>query len=1036
MNRDCAQTANNGRSYPLSPMQRGMWFNTQRDGNGSEILQITGRFEEALDISAFEAAWHKCVASHPVLRTHFEVDGHKTFIQRVHPDVTIPFAVREDLIDLPSDEQDDALERFRESDRKQGIDLSEPPLMRLTLFKLGAKRFQLVWTFSHAILDGRSFVRVLREILTWYDALTATREVPTVSGELSSETLSYETYVQWLEEQDWSESASYWKEQLAGLAAPSTLASAKEEGTDVQSDRARVRFERQCSPSTTKAISQAAEKVGVSFSTMVYAAWSLLLRRYTGSDDVFFGAVRAGRHIPLEHAQEAVGVYINTVPLRLNVQSDRPVRAWLSGVRDVWRSLRNHEHVPLAHIQRWSGVPANRPLFEGLVVFDRATVDAQVHAGRDDWEGRHFRLFQHTSYPLNLYAYGGETLTLQLEVDSSRFAHLSVDRFLPQLETILRELAADTERPVESVPVLSSEERKELLVGWNDTDRGYSAKGVHEFFESHAARKPEATALVYQDKTLTYEALDRRANQLAHHLRGLGVTPGKPVGVCAERSLEMVVALLGILKAGGAYVPLDPSYPSDRLAFMVRDAGLDTIITVGNKPRFINGAEMQVVDLHRAASALDGEPTRPLAGRIDPDQLAYVIYTSGSTGRPKGVQVTHRNVANFFAGMDDRIDTRAEVQDVWLAVTSISFDISVLELFWTLGNGFKVVLQPDQNQQVASAPSLTSNGTTPSLASNGQGRDHEGANSPIDFSLFYFSSDEKLDTVNGAASDKYRLLLEGARFGDQNGFEAVWTPERHFHDFGGLYPNPSVISAAIAASTERIGIRAGSCVAPLHHPVRVAEDWAVVDNLSNGRVGISFASGWQPDDFVLDPSAYDSRKTVMFERIEQVRALWRGDALSFDDARGGQTTVRTLPRPVQSELPAWVTAAGNPETFRMAGERGYNILTHLLGQSIEDMTEKIEVYRTARAKHGHDPSTGRVTIMLHTFVGDDDDDVRSIVREPMKEYLRSSIGLIKKAAWSFPTFKRKTTGQDGQFAPERLSEDDMEHVLDFSFERY
>jgi natural product biosynthesis luciferase-like monooxygenase protein len=809
-----------------------------------------------------------------------------------------------------------------------------------------------------------------------------------------------------------------------------------EQGTGAPSDRPRARFERQCSPAVTEAITQAADKMGVSFSTMVYAAWSLLLRRYTGSDDTIFGAVRAGRHIPLEDAQEAVGVYINTVPLRLNVQPDRTVRGWLNGVRDVWRSLRDHEHVPLAQIQRWSSVPANRQLFDSLVVFDRATIDAQVHAGRDGWEGRHFRLFQHTSYPLNLYAYGGETLTLQLEVDPGRFAHLPVDRFLPQLETILRELAADTERPVGSVPVLSPEEREELLVGWNDTDRGYSAKGVHEFFEQQVARTPTATALVYQDKTLTYDALDRRANQLAHHLRELGVTPGTLVGVCAERSLEMMVALLGILKAGGAYVPLDPSYPADRLAFMVRDAGLSTIITVGNEPQFINGAEVQVVDLRRDASALDKEPTRPLAERIDPGQLAYVIYTSGSTGRPKGVQVTHRNVANFFAGMDDRIGTRPEAQDVWLAVTSISFDISVLELFWTLGNGFKVVLQPDQNQQVAAAPSSASNGTTSLSASNGHEREREEANSSIDFSLFYFSSDEKLDAVNGAASDKYRLLLEGARFGDQNGFEAVWTPERHFHDFGGLYPNPSVISAAIAASTTRIGIRAGSCVAPLHHPVRIAEDWAVVDNLSGGRVGISFASGWQPDDFVIDPSAYDSRKTVMFERIEQVRALWRGDALSFDDAKGGQTAVRTLPRPVQSDLPIWVTAAGNPETFRMAGERGYNVLTHLLGQSAEELTEKIEVYRAARAKHGHDPSTGKVTIMLHAFVGDDDEDVRSIVREPMKAYLRSSIGLIKKAAWSFPTFKQKTTGQDGQFAPERLSEDDMEHVLDFSFERY
>ena len=346
----------------------------------------------------------------------------------------------------------------------------------------------------------------------------------------------------------------------------------------------------------------------------------------------------------------------------------------------------------------------------------------------------------------------------------------------------------------------------------------------------------------------------------------------------------------------------------------------------------------------------------------------------------------------------------------------------MLELFWTLGRGFKVVLQPDQQQQAAAELLPSANG--------------QQSQRPLDFSLFYFSSDEKLDEASGAASEKYRLLLEGAQFGDRNGFAALWTPERHFHDFGGLYPNPSVISAAIAASTERIGIRAGSCVAPLHHPVRMAEDWAVVDNLSDGRVGISFASGWQPDDFVLDPSAYADRKAIMFDRIDEVQALWRGDALAFDDAKGGQTEVRTLPRPVQNELPVWITAAGNPETFRMAGERGYNILTHLLGQSKDELAEKIEIYRAARREHGHDPEAGTVTLMLHAFVGEDDDAVRDTVRQPMKDYLRSSIGLIKKAAWSFPTFKQKTTGDDGQFTTEHLSEEDMEQVLDFSFERY
>jgi natural product biosynthesis luciferase-like monooxygenase protein len=273
----------------------------------------------------------------------------------------------------------------------------------------------------------------------------------------------------------------------------------------------------------------------------------------------------------------------------------------------------------------------------------------------------------------------------------------------------------------------------------------------------------------------------------------------------------------------------------------------------------------------------------------------------------------------------------------------LSFDISVLELLWTLTRGFTVVLHRDETR-------------------GGVGHVTSRVARDIDFSLFYFSSDE-----SGNTRSKYRLLLEGARFADHHGFVAVWTPERHFHAFGGLYPNPSVTGAAIATITERIQIRAGSCVLPLHHPARVAEEWSVVDNLSNGRVGLSFAAGWQPNDFLLRPSSWGRAKEAMFEEIDVVRRLWRGDAVEFPGATGSPVTVRTLPRPVQPELPFWVTTAGNPATFEQAGGRGANLLTHLLGQTLEELRDKIRLYRESRQAAG----TGRgvVSLMLHTFVG-------------------------------------------------------------------
>lgn len=262
----------------------------------------------------------------------------------------------------------------------------------------------------------------------------------------------------------------------------------------------------------------------------------------------------------------------------------------------------------------------------------------------------------------------------------------------------------------------------------------------------------------------------------------------------------------------------------------------------------------------------------------------------------------------------------------------------------------------------------------------------------VDFSIYLFSDDGSQQS-----RDKYRLALESARFADENGFAAVWTPERHFQPFGGLYPNPSVLGAALAAITRQVGIRAGSVALPLHNPIRVAEEWAVVDNLSNGRVGVSFASGWHPDDFVLYPTPYDTRKDVMFEGIETIRALWAGQSITVARSDGGQVTVSTLPRPLQRTLPIWVTSAGNPETWKRAGQIGANVLGALVGYSPEDLKAQIGAYREARAAAGHAPSAGKVTMVAHTFVGENDATVRDQVREPMTDYLKTYLKQFRQA---------------------------------------
>lgn len=261
----------------------------------------------------------------------------------------------------------------------------------------------------------------------------------------------------------------------------------------------------------------------------------------------------------------------------------------------------------------------------------------------------------------------------------------------------------------------------------------------------------------------------------------------------------------------------------------------------------------------------------------------------------------------------------------------------------------------------------------------------------VDFSIFFFSADG-----NAPEDQRYRLLLESARFADANGFAAVWTPERHFQAFGGLYPNPSVLSAALAMITQNVQIRAGSLVLPLHSPVRVAEDWALVDNLSHGRVGISFATGWHEHDYVIAPANYEGRRELMFQNISVVRRLWAGEDVEFTGVGGKKVSVRTLPRPIQKELPIWVTVASE-RTWQRAGEVGANVLT-AFSMSADELRQSIAAYRKARLENGHDPRTGIVSLMLHTYVGTDLEQVRAIVEEPLKAYLQTYINQFRPMA--------------------------------------
>ena len=626
-----------------------------------------------------------------------------------------------------------------------------------------------------------------------------------------------------------------------------------------------------------------------------------------------------------------------------------------------------------------------------------------------------FERFEPTLGSLLTFAIEEETGRGQWYFNRNRLSANDVNTMQRQFAGILTSLVANETSSISKLELLSTHDREEVLERWNRTKVTYRTEAtIHQLFEEQVTRTPSATAVVFEEQELTYCELNERANKLAVHLRQWGVGPGTMVGIYLDRSLDMMVSIYATLKAGGAYVPLDPDYPHDRLAFMIEDSQVLVLLTQNHLLHDLPDHSARVFRVDSDWENVEPLPEENLEAMALPGDLAYVIYTSGSTGKPKGVMVEHRNAVNFFTGMDDCI--AHDPPGTWLAVTSLSFDISVLELFWTLSRGFKVVLYDDITRSYEV--------------------DSPAADRSIDMGVFLWGDDD------GQGRQKYRLLLECVKYADEHGFSSVWTPERHFHAFGGPFPNPSVTSAAVAAITSQIQIRAGCVVMPLHHPVRVAEEWAMVDNLSEGRVGLGIAAGWMPNDFIIRPENHKDKKEVMFRDLDIVRKLWRGEKVSFPNDDGDLIETVTLPRPIQPELPVWITTAGNPDSYRRAGQIGANVLTHLLGQSVEEVADKIQIYRQSREEAGLDPAKGAVTLMLHTFVGKDDETVRDIVRGPLKRYLGSAVSLVAKYAWTFPTYKRpdgKSNEDIDKLTEEdiaSLTPDEADAILENAFLRY
>jgi amino acid adenylation domain-containing protein len=680
--------------YALSPMQQSMLHSSKINVQpGLDTEQLIGELREALDLRAFEKAWQKIIQRHAVLRTAFHWCDSAEPRQKVAP--SVPFELDfQNWRGLTRAEQSIRWAAFLQTDRLKGFDLASPPLMRVTVVRTGDNDYRFVWTFHHLLLDAAAFTIVLKELFAFYEAVREGFDL-----ELRAP-LPYSGFISWLA--GCPQDEAFWRETLNGFQEPTPLAVARTCARKLAEEE--QHHGEQClalTGSEREALQRGLLKSGIPVSTVIEAGWGLLLARYSGQEDVLFGAVRGGRHLA-PGAESMVGLCINTLPLRLSFDSSIAVQDWLPEVRRRQLALRPHEHTPLLKILEWSELGAGAPLFESLLNFQKQSWAEQLRAQGNEWANRRFSIRNQPSAPLWADTSAGPDLVLKIGYDRTRLEDDAIARMLEHFKNLVCGLAMYPERKVTDVPWLSSTERHAVVMEWNRTDAEYPHdKTVADLFEEQAARTPEALALKCGACQMNYRELNGRANQLARHLKSLGVGPESIVAVCLERSLDMITAWLAALKSGAAYLPLDPSLPAERLRFMLKDSKAAVLLTQQSlradlsAPHVISldAAEQTIRNVHdNARFAWNDNPRRVL----NQEQLAYVIYTSGSTGEPKGVALEHRGLVNLVAWHQSVYDVVAEDRASQLA--GPGFDAVVWEVWPYLTAGASIHLADEETR--------------------------------------------------------------------------------------------------------------------------------------------------------------------------------------------------------------------------------------------------------------------------------------------------------------------------------------------------
>jgi natural product biosynthesis luciferase-like monooxygenase protein/amino acid adenylation domain-containing protein len=984
-------------SYEMSPTQRRSWLVSQfSDSDIAYNMPMTYMLQGKLNVDALNYAMKQQPIRHESLRTAFRADENGEIRQYILKPEEVDFTIRQvDLRQHPDKMEE--VKRLVKQEMSTSIDLKTGELMRSVLYQLEDDLWTFHLTAHHIIVDSWALNMLIAELFLYYNIHNSGSGSPLLPLRIQQK-----DYVAWklsrLNSEKLKPHKDYWIKEFSGQIPVLTMPYDKPR-PPIKTFHGEA-ISKIFDPQLAKDFKSLCLANGATLFMGIMAGLNTLFYRYSKQTDIIIGIPIAGRDNPELHNQ--MGFFAFTLGIRTQFSEEDNFKVLLNNVKQKVLNAYEHQEFPFDDLVEDLDLKRDMSrslLFDTFVVMQMDVGMVSSHTkGADAQAAKEvatdLAVFKfpdedkpYTAFDMSInFSDNNDMLFVRLEYNSDIYTRPTAIRLMDHLGQIMEAFVANPDKALKDLDFLTPEEKNQLLVDFNSERpvqmvKRAGEKTLLDVLDEQVQKAPRNTAIVFEQQVLSYDELNEKANQLGHLIKKTyNVRPNETIAIKMQRSEWLLVAMLGVLKSGAACLMIEPDASAEHV---------NHLITITTCNMLIDDNVMA-----QLKEAMPQYPKTALPPLNRPTDAAFILFGSGE--KPKMHRISHKSIIDFFAKMQP---PHSKEPITVTAFSNYVFDLSVMEMVGALTIGAKVAMSKTASHELV-MPS--------------------GVARPMEFSLFYFGN-------IGNEKNRYEILMNAAKYGDKNGYSAIWTPERHFHVFGGPYPCPAVFGGAVAAVTDRIGIRAGSVVIPLNDPIRVAEDWSVVDNLSGGgRVSIACATGWNVNDFALSPDNYHTRHAVMYRRLQEIDQLWRGGKIKVKDGNGAEKELEIFPKPIQPSLPMYITSAGNVETYISAGKLGHGILTNMLNTSPKELSGKISAYRKALRDNGHDPHMNRMVLMLHVYIGDDLKEVYAKAKKPFMNYLSNSVDLAKASIVG--------TGIDVK--AEDFSEQDMEDMLEFSFHRY